>query len=430
MVLIRFFVKEGLETIKMILVAFFIFGLRIERGKRNYFLLLYWPFVLLFANIITINELYIHILWEIFLFIFLFQGSFKRNFQQFCFAYLLISFVDMTVWAIFIYITGIHSASTVKDNKLNALSILFWILLAFLCKNKREKLKSFWEQVKGIYYCLILFMFIGLAIIFAYMQIIITEFLEPSQGMKQFVAFVMGIVIFLILILCILLLILKQKNEDMIRNNQMQKELFYYQKKYYEENLKKQEDLASFRHEFCHHVKGMLAMLEKGYYSNLNEYLMQLTNTYQEMNIAHTGYYLADYILSEIKEELSEQVEVTIIGRFPEQMNIKESDFCVLFFNVLENAKEAVEKVEGKRKILLEIRNYQKNLYLVVKNSIRQEAEMEISLKTEKRDKKIHGYGIRNIKQVVINYQGEIEWKQEYGFFIVEIILPILNYNF
>ena len=45
-------------------------------------------------------------------------------------------------------------------------------------------------------------------------------------------------------------------------------------------------------------------------------------------------------------------------------------------------------------------------------------------------DKKIHGYGIRNIKQVVINYQGEIEWKQEYGFFIVEIILPILNENF
>ncbi len=65
-----------------------------------------------------------------------------------------------------------------------------------------------------------------------------------------------------------------------------------------------------------------------------------------------------------------------------------------------------------------------------MKNSIRQEAGTEINLKTQKMDKKIHGYGIRNIKQVVINYQGEIEWKQEYGFFIVEIILPILNENF
>lgn len=326
-----FFMKEGLETIKMILVAFFIFGLRIERGKRNYFLLLYWPFALLLASIITINELYIHILWELFLFIFLFQGSFKRNFQQFCLAYLLISFVDMIVWAVFVYVTGIHSISTVKDTKLNALSILFWLFLAFLCKDKREKLKSFWEQVKGIYYCLILFMFIGIAIIFAYMQIVIIEALEPPQRMKQFVAFVMGIVISLILILCILLLILKQKNEDMIRSNQMQKELLYYQKKYYEESLKKQEDLVSFRHEFYHHVKGMRAMLEKGYIANLKEYLTELTNTYQETKIVHTGYYLADYILSEIKEELSEQVKLTIIGRFPEQINIKESDFCVLF---------------------------------------------------------------------------------------------------
>lgn len=193
--------------------------------------------------------------------------------------------------------------------------------------------------------------------------------------------------------------------------------------------MKKQEDLASFRHEVYHHVKGMRAMLEKGYIANLKEYLTELTNTYQETKIVHTGYYLADYILSEIKEELSEQVKLTIIGRFPEQINIKESDFCVLFFNILENAKEAVENIEGKKKILLEIRNYQKNLYLVVKNSIGQEAGTKINLKTQKMDKKIHGYGIRNIKQVVMDYQGEIEWKQEDGFLIVEIVLPILNYN-
>lgn len=99
------------------------------------------------------------------------------------------------------------------------------------------------------------------------------------------------------------------------------------------------------------------------------------------------------------------------------------------FFNILENAKEAVENIEGKKKILLEIRNYQKNLYLVVKNSIGQEAGTKINLKTQKMDKKIHGYGIRNIKQVVMDYQGEIEWKQEDGFLIVEIVLPILNYN-
>lgn len=65
-----------------------------------------------------------------------------------------------------------------------------------------------------------------------------------------------------------------------------------------------------------------------------------------------------------------------------------------------------------------------------MKNSIRQEAGTEINLKTQKMDKKIYGYGIRNIKQVVMNYQGEIEWKQEDGFLIIEIVLLILNYNF
>lgn len=44
-------------------------------------------------------------------------------------------------------------------------------------------------------------------------------------------------------------------------------------------------------------------------------------------------------------KDMDGQTEIEIIGRFPEHIQMEETDFCVLFFNMLENAKEDLQKI-------------------------------------------------------------------------------------
>ena len=88
---------------------------------------------------------------------------------------------------------------------------------------------------------------------------------------------------------------------------------------------------------------------------------------------------------------------------------MEDVDFCVLLSNLLDNAKEALEKVEGMRLIEMEVKRFQEKLYLTVSNNV---ADGQIDFgHTSKEDKLHHGYGVRNIRRVVEKYNGTVQWQ-------------------
>lgn len=243
----------------------------------------------------------------------------------------------------------------------------------------------------------------------------------PTEKMTQFIMLLMGAVILLIIVLCLLLLAVRQKNQHMREHGQMMEKMFHYQKKYYEEMLKKYEDMRGFHHEFQHHMKTIHAMLKEDHREELQKYVSQLCGDYEEMQMQHTGNAIADYILNEVVRDMAGQTKIEIIGTFPEHIQMEETDFCVLFFNVLENAKEALQKTEEGGILRIEIKNYQGKLYLTVSNSIRQ--EMGTNLQTDKGDETRHGYGIQNMWKTIEKYHGEMEFRREGNLFSVDIML-------
>ena len=104
-----------------------------------------------------------------------------------------------------------------------------------------------------------------------------------------------------------------------------------------------------------------------------------------------------------------ERIQFTYQGRLPQELGVEDLDLCFLLSNILENAKEAVEKIPldiGERKIHLTIGTYKNLVFLDCINTIL--PEEELSAETDK-DSEWHGFGIHNIRKIVQKYDGEFE---------------------
>ena len=134
-----------------------------------------------------------------------------------------------------------------------------------------------------------------------------------------------------------------------------------------------------------------------------------------------TGNTVADYLVNETIYRLEQSGEIvySVVGRFPDEMRISNMDLCVLLGNALDNAREALLKVKGKRELRVEILNLRQVLMMRITNSARKpEGRFLESTKEKKRE---HGYGTKNMMWVVEKYDGEINWYYKDGFFVVEI---------
>ena len=96
-------------------------------------------------------------------------------------------------------------------------------------------------------------------------------------------------------------------------------------------------------------------------------------------------------------------------GRLPQELGVEDLDLCFLLSNILENAKEAVEKIPldiGERKIHLTIGTYKKLIFFDCVNTILPDGE---SFTETAKNPDWHGFGLHNIHKIVQKYDGEFE---------------------
>lgn len=190
------------------------------------------------------------------------------------------------------------------------------------------------------------------------------------------------------------------------------------QSKYYQELLEKEDGMRSFRHDVNKHMYALDALCKEGDLDSVQNYVADLIQKVQEYESIRTGNHITDCFFNAAIQELKKNGDIhyEVVGRFPNKMRVSNSDLCVLFANAVENAKEALEKVKGERKLELVIRNYQEKVYITLKNNVEPKDE-----KIEKADKNLRGYGLRNMRLVVEKYEGTIEWKQTENVFELNI---------
>ena len=138
-----------------------------------------------------------------------------------------------------------------------------------------------------------------------------------------------------------------------------------------------------------------------------------------------------DIVLSE-KTQIcrDEDIDFTVMADGKAIGSLSEVDVYVLFGNALDNAIEAVRKIENSdgRTVRLTVNEKQGMAVIRIENSFAEKPEIINGvIRTSKADKTSHGFGIKSIKKIVEKYGGLTEVKITENLFCLNIVIPIME---
>ena len=118
-------------------------------------------------------------------------------------------------------------------------------------------------------------------------------------------------------------------------------------------------------------------------------------------------------------------INISVRGVCKRELRIDEVDLCTIFSNLIQNA---AEELKGKKEdyFALEIEQGQDNTRITIRNSTDLLlAKDNQELTSSKQDKKNHGIGLKNVKQIVEKYNGDISWSADGKEFRVIVTMKI-----
>lgn len=199
------------------------------------------------------------------------------------------------------------------------------------------------------------------------------------------------------------------------------------EKEYYDAQIKYMNEVRSLRHDMRAHMIVLQYYLEEEKYEKASEYLKKM-QSHQEgygLEQVDTGNDLVNVILQDALERCACPITVSCHGLFPEGMPMDDYDICTLFSNMLINASEACAKLSVHvPQVVIEIKQQKQGLFVAVQNPIEWEMDLQLLGRgTSKQDKTRHGYGVKNMIEVVKKNHGKMDFYVTDQSFRVEVLL-------
>ena len=180
----------------------------------------------------------------------------------------------------------------------------------------------------------------------------------------------------------------------------------------------------------CHDLKYQIRSFGEKSYIDEN-YINEIENMISIYDAdVKTGNEAIDIILTE-KNLLccNKKIKLTCMADCKKLSFIDDSDLYVLFGNALDNAIEAVSKIDNKEKRYIGFTVYNHNDMISI--NVNNFYSGEISLDkdglpiTTKDDKDYHGFGMKSIKMIVDKYHGDVSIVTKDNIFNLNIFIPI-----
>lgn len=239
---------------------------------------------------------------------------------------------------------------------------------------------------------------------------------------------------FLIIVLCLLVLIFVQYYTmiHISRKNISQQEISLMKKQMemQEESIrdleKKDDETAKIRHDMKNYVSCALNLAKSGETDKLIDYLQEVSDKRIKniSSIVETKRKVIGVVInSKLKEAEQNDIEThyTIMS---EMESIPDIDVGILLANLFDNAIEACERNKGHSEIYLKMWCEAGYYCLELTNTVESNILADNpDLKTVKKDSKLHGIGLRSIKDIVEKYNGMISFKQVSNRFSVYVSL-------
>ncbi len=180
----------------------------------------------------------------------------------------------------------------------------------------------------------------------------------------------------------------------------------------------------------CHDLKHQIRAVRQVNEAERDEYLKEIEKSVSIYEaIVKTGNEVLDTILTEKSLYCRDRgITISCVADGKLLEFIHHMDLYSLFGNALDNAIEAVEGFEEQEKRQIDVLVYRQQNFLVVniinpmKDSLTLENEMPV---TTKKDKNLHGFGIRSMKYIIKKYDGFFNITEEDGCFSLKFLFPI-----
>lgn len=199
------------------------------------------------------------------------------------------------------------------------------------------------------------------------------------------------------------------------------------QTKYQKQQLKimneSVEKIRALKHEFKKHLSMIETLNENGAYRELNKYLQEINAGFNQANkYVESGNIVIDSILNYKLQEMYEKnmdVETEVV--LLEKLDISFYDLNIILGNLLDNSIEAAEQTKEKY-INIYISYKKHKLNINIQNTTNNKVDLK-KIKTTKKDAINHGYGIKNIIEILNKYENVCDMEQEGSMFKTHICI-------
>lgn len=184
------------------------------------------------------------------------------------------------------------------------------------------------------------------------------------------------------------------------------------------------ESTYSVKHDLEKHLLAVKTMVETGKYSDVSGYIEDIVATLNDVQkVIFTDNDVFNAIInSKLAICKSKDIFPSINVSNEAISFINTSDVVVLFGNLFDNAIEAAEKTSNKI-IVLNISTKRDYVAICMENSF-DASFSDVNLITTKSDKAVHGIGTKNIKRIVEENDGMIDYfVNDDGMFCCDILL-------
>ncbi len=214
------------------------------------------------------------------------------------------------------------------------------------------------------------------------------------------------------------------REKERLQTLEMESELTYEYIKSMESDI---SEMSRYRHDFQNMLATVRMAISDGS-SRSNEDALELVGQmtdnigrvtgkrYCECNIVNC------ILALEEKKMTEEGIACELRAEVPERLGVNELDLCRVLTNLFDNARQHCAGVEGQgeRYVSSNMRVCEGYLYIVVRNSC---GEEPLTFETDKKDKRLHGLGLKIIRQIAERSGGELLIKQEDGAVTVTVTM-------
>lgn len=217
---------------------------------------------------------------------------------------------------------------------------------------------------------------------------------------------------------------IEKENDLILMQNELQRA--NSDKNYYNILEKQNEELMIYAHDAKKHLA---AIQELNNNPEIDKYIVQMTNRLKaHSNTCHSGNHTLDILINKYDTECKiKNIDFSFDTKLANLNTVDDYDLVSIISNLLDNAIEAANNSSAKF-ITLETNKVNTYDSLIITNSCDTAPDtINNELRTTKKNKRIHGIGIKSVLKTIKKYEGDLEW--EYNDYSKEFITTVIFLN-